>query len=78
VKGVVFIDSEVFLVTDFVNLTIKPAQFFRCGHMSRMCVFIEVSGHVYMNIYIYIIFLTKCFQFILLGGACKSQLYVPV
>jgi hypothetical protein len=31
-KGDVLIDSEVFLVTDFINLKIKPAQSFKCAH----------------------------------------------
>jgi hypothetical protein len=32
----VFIDSEKFLVTDFINLKIKPTQFFKCAHRDRM------------------------------------------
>jgi hypothetical protein len=42
----VFVDSETFLVTDFVNLKIKSAQFFRDAHRDRLCVhvFIRVSG----------------------------------
>jgi hypothetical protein len=30
------IDSETFLMTNFVNLNIKPTQFFRDTHRSRM------------------------------------------
>jgi hypothetical protein len=55
------IDSESFLVTDFVNLKIKSAQCFRGAYRDRMCVriFIEMSDHTYMNIYVYIVFLNK-------------------
>jgi hypothetical protein len=38
---------------------IKPTQSFRCGHRGRMCVFIGVSDHTYMSIYIYTVFLKK-------------------
>jgi hypothetical protein len=46
------IDSEMFLVTDFVNLKIKPAQYFEGAHKDRVCVriFIWVSAHTYMSI----------------------------
>jgi hypothetical protein len=55
------VDSNTFLVTDFVNLKIKPTQFFRCAHRGRiyMCVFIELSVHTYMNIYVCSVFLKK-------------------
>jgi hypothetical protein len=47
VGGDVSVDSDVFLVTDFVNLKIRPTQSFRGTHRGRMCmcVFIEVSDH---------------------------------
>jgi hypothetical protein len=32
------IDSEALLMTDFMNLKIKPAQSFRDAHRGRMCV----------------------------------------
>jgi hypothetical protein len=38
VGGDVPVDSEVFLVTDFMNLKIKLGQFFECVHRSRVCV----------------------------------------
>jgi hypothetical protein len=46
------------LVIDFVNLKIKPAQSFRGDHTDRMYVrvFIEVSAHTYINIYVYTVF----------------------
>jgi hypothetical protein len=57
----VSIDSEVLLMTDFVNLKIKPAQSFRDVRRSRMCicVFIGVNTHTCINICIYTIFLKK-------------------
>jgi hypothetical protein len=36
----VFVDSETFLMTDFVNLKIRAAQFFRDAHRERVRVFI--------------------------------------
>jgi hypothetical protein len=55
------IDNETFLMTDFVNLKIKPTQSFRCAHRSRVYVrvFIGVSVHICMNIYICTVFLKK-------------------
>jgi hypothetical protein len=54
VGGDVLIDSETFLVTDFMNFKIKPAQSFRCAHMDRVSVhvFIGVSNRTCMNIYV--------------------------
>jgi hypothetical protein len=53
------VDSETLLVTDFVNLEIKPVQSFRCAHRYRVyvCVFIEVSVHMCMSIYVCTVFL---------------------
>jgi hypothetical protein len=55
------VDSEALLVTDFVNLKIKPAQSFRCAHRSRvcMCVFIGVSIHTCMSICVCTVFIKK-------------------
>jgi hypothetical protein len=55
VGGDVPVDSESFLVTDFVNLKIKPAQFFVGAHRGTIYVrvFIWVSDHTCMNIYAY-------------------------
>jgi hypothetical protein len=54
----VLIDSDALLVIDFVNLKIKPAQFFEVAYRGSMCVhvFIEVSAHTYMSIYICTVF----------------------
>jgi hypothetical protein len=46
-------------MTNFVNLKIKPTQFFGCVYRGRIYVrvFIEVSAHTYMSIYVYTVFL---------------------
>jgi hypothetical protein len=63
VGGDIPIDNKALLVTDFMNLKIKLAQSFRDDHISRiyMCVFIEMSTHIYiyMSICIYTVFLYK-------------------
>jgi hypothetical protein len=55
------IDSETFLVTDFVNLKIKLAQSFEDTYRSRMCVhvFIGVSAHMCMSICVYTVLLKR-------------------
>jgi hypothetical protein len=56
----VTVNSDVLLVTDFVNLKIKPAQSFRGAHRGRMYgVFIDVSGYTCMSIYVCTVFLKK-------------------
>jgi hypothetical protein len=54
----VLIDGEIFLLTDFVNLKIKPVQFFRGAYRYMVCVrvLIEMSIYMCMNIYIYTVF----------------------
>jgi hypothetical protein len=61
VGGDVPVDSEALLVTDFMNLKIKPAQSFRGGHRGRVCIcaFIRVSAHTCMTIYVCTVFLKK-------------------
>jgi hypothetical protein len=46
------------LMIDFVNLKIKSAQSFRGVHRDslRVRIFIRMSDHTYISIYIYIIF----------------------
>jgi hypothetical protein len=46
------VNSETLLVTDFLNLKIKPTQSFRSAHRSRVYVyvFIELSDHTHMSI----------------------------
>jgi hypothetical protein len=61
VEDDVLIDSEAFLVTDFMNLKIKPAQSFEDAHKDMVCmhVFIGMNTHACMRIYIYTVFLKK-------------------
>jgi hypothetical protein len=51
----------ILLVTDFVKLKIMSIQLFRGVHKDRVYiyVFIDMSVHTYMRIYVYIVFLTK-------------------
>jgi hypothetical protein len=56
----VSIDNEMFLMIDFVNLKNKSAQFFRVTHRGRVvCVFIGLSTHTYISIYLCTMFLRK-------------------
>jgi hypothetical protein len=52
VGGDVPVDNEALLMTDFVNLKIKPTQSFECAHRGSVCmrVFIEVNAHMCMSI----------------------------
>jgi hypothetical protein len=61
VEGDVSVDSETLLLTDFVNLKIKSTQFFKGAPRGRMCVriFIEVSAHTYMSIFVCTMFFLK-------------------
>jgi hypothetical protein len=53
---ILLVDGDVptFLVTDFMNLKIKPIQSFKCAHMDRVCVrvFIWVIARMCMSIYV--------------------------
>jgi hypothetical protein len=57
----IHIDSEALLIIDFMNLKIKSAQSFRGAHRGKLCVhmFIGVSAHTCMGIYVYTVFLKK-------------------
>jgi hypothetical protein len=59
--GDVPIDNETLLITDFVNLKIKPTQYFRCAHRIRVYVrvFIWVNARIYISIYVCTVFLHK-------------------
>jgi hypothetical protein len=52
VIGDVFVDSETFLVTNFMNLQIKPTQFFKNIHKEKMYIHIFIRVHTYIYIYI--------------------------
>jgi hypothetical protein len=55
------VDSDALLVTDFVNLKIKPTQSFGGGHRGRVYVhvFIRASARTCMSICVCIVFLRK-------------------
>jgi hypothetical protein len=57
--GNIFVDSDVLLVTDFMNIKIKLVQSFRGTHRGSVCVIIVVSGHTCMGICVYIVFFKK-------------------
>jgi hypothetical protein len=59
VRDNVLDDSDAFLVTDFINIKIKPSQSFRGTHSDRICMFITVSARTCINIYICTVFLKK-------------------
>jgi hypothetical protein len=61
VGGAVPIESEALLLTDFLNVKIKPVQCFGCTHRVRMYVhvFIGVSAHTYISICVYTVFLKQ-------------------
>jgi hypothetical protein len=61
VGGDVSVDNETFLVTNFVNLKIKLTQSFKDAHKDKICVcvFIGVSTHMLMSIYVCSVFLNK-------------------
>jgi hypothetical protein len=45
------VDTETLLMTDCVNLKIKPAQSFECAHRSK--VYVRVFEYSYMYEYLY-------------------------
>jgi hypothetical protein len=57
VGGDVPVDSETVRVTDFVNLKINPAQFFRCAHMNmvcmRVCIYRSECSYMYEYLCLY-------------------------
>jgi hypothetical protein len=63
VGGDVSINNNTFLMTDFMNLKIKPTQSFGDTHKVKIYIhmFIGMSVHTYISIYIYTMFLKKYF-----------------
>jgi hypothetical protein len=57
--GDVLIDSETFLVIDFMNLKIKLTQPFRDTHRDRVYVCIHRSACSYISICVFTVFLKK-------------------
>jgi hypothetical protein len=50
------IDNEMFLVIDFINLKIKPAQSFRITLQDIIYVYVFIESSIYMYMSIYVIF----------------------
>jgi hypothetical protein len=52
------VDSETFLITDFINLKIKSIQFFKGAHKDKIYIyiFIGVNTHIYIYLYLYCIY----------------------
>jgi hypothetical protein len=48
----VLVDNETLLVTDFMNLKIKPAQSFEGAHRGRVCVCVHMSEYSYVYEYL--------------------------
>jgi hypothetical protein len=46
VRGDIPIDNEALLVTDFVNLKIKPTQSFEVAHKGRMCIRVSIKMNI--------------------------------
>jgi hypothetical protein len=72
VGGDASFDSETLLVTDFVNLKIKPTQSFGCVHRGRVCVHMDEYSYVYEYICLYcvskkslqLVFISELFPFL--------------
>jgi hypothetical protein len=62
---IVSIDSEILVVTDFVNIKIKLIQSSRGAHRDRVCVyvFIGVNAHTYISFYVCTVFLKINIQY---------------
>jgi hypothetical protein len=73
VGGNVPVDSEALLVTDFMNLKIKPAQSFGGAHRGKLCVrvFIGVSDHTCMSICVCTVFLKKGIDRVFISTLCS-------
>jgi hypothetical protein len=55
----VFVDSETLLVTDFVNLKIKPTQSFKDAHRDGVCVYIHRGECSYVYEYLHLYCVSK-------------------
>jgi hypothetical protein len=47
------VDSETLLMTDFINLKIKPTQSFRGAHRDRVCIYRAKCSYVYKYLNLY-------------------------
>jgi hypothetical protein len=48
------INSELFLVTDFMNFKIKSAQSLKDAHNNRVCIYVYMSECYYVYKYLYL------------------------
>jgi hypothetical protein len=66
VGGNVSVDSEMLLMTDFVNLKIQLTQSFGCAHRGivYVYVFIGMRTRTYMSIYVCTVFLKNDFSYL--------------
>jgi hypothetical protein len=53
VESDVSVNSETLLITDLVNLKIKPSQSFVYAHRSTMCVYRSECSYMYEYLYLY-------------------------
>jgi hypothetical protein len=61
------IDSETLLVTDFMNLKIKPTQSFRGTHRNRVYVYVHMNEclYVYEYLCLYCVFFKRIISYML-------------
>jgi hypothetical protein len=52
VGGDVPVDSDAFLMIDFINFKIKPTQYFRDAHRDRVCVCVHMGECSYVYEYL--------------------------
>jgi hypothetical protein len=73
----VSVDSETLLMTDLVNLNIKPAQYFKGTHKDMICirVFIYVDVHTSMSIYVSTVFLKIETEKRIFGEAYRHRMH---
>jgi hypothetical protein len=57
VGGDVSVNSEALLMTDFVNLKIKPTQSLKCAYKGRVYARVLVDDRICIIIYVYTVFL---------------------
>jgi hypothetical protein len=56
------IDSEMFLMIDFMNLKIKSIQSFKRAHRDKIYIYIFIGVNTHIYIYIYTIFIIESSQ----------------
>jgi hypothetical protein len=59
VEGDITVDNETLLVIDFVNLKIKPTQFFGGAHKDSVCACVHKVEYSYVYKYLYLYCISK-------------------